>query len=448
MTVNDFNSGPGSTEQGESLSATGMFLRAFDSNSEAPLQATEEQLAKPAAPPVPSTPIASGPQSSGPGEFTQMFQAREPRQNSVPAPIASQTPQAPPQAVPPRAESQASPAPAQAATPGPGEFTRIFVKPVAPSAELPARPAVEVPPTAVNPTRLKGFSTPGVSDSASAEGSFTQFFKAASAAPASAPAAPPAQTFAPPTPAPPPVSQARDWPREPDFGAGSKPFDLGRDRGLNPNANPTSFSTPAPASGSATGLLSALSSPEAGSAAPRQPDPVPYRPEPMPSYSAPPPAEHSTVEPGSVTRLIQRLSQVPRETPPEPILPPASAPPIGASASSGPGEFTRMISAGAVRAAVESSAQPAPVAPALAAPTPIAIPAPAAPAMAAPAMKAPAPPPAPKFEPPKVEAPKLAPPAVAAPKSKLEAMVPILLIMNTFLLIVLLVVVVFAMKSK
>ena len=63
------------------------------------------------------------------------------------------------------------------------------------------------------------------------------------------------------------------------------------------------------------------------------------------------------------------------------------------------------------------------------------------PAMAAPAIPAPAPAPAPKFEapkfaPPKVEAPKLAPPALAAPKGKLEAMVPILLV------------VVFAMKGK
>jgi len=55
---------------------------------------------------------------------------------------------------------------------------------------------------------------------------------------------------------------------------------------------------------------------------------------------------------------------------------------------------------------------------------------------------------APKFEPPKMEAPKLAPPALAAPKGKLEAMVPILLVVNTFLLIVILLVVVFAMKGK
>ena len=42
--------------------------------------------------------------------------------------------------------------------------------------------------------------------------------------------------------------------------------------------------------------------------------------------------------------------------------------------------------------------------------------------------------------------PTVAAPAPAAPKGKLEAMVPILLVVNTFLLIVLLVVVIFAMK--
>ena len=39
-------------------------------------------------------------------------------------------------------------------------------------------------------------------------------------------------------------------------------------------------------------------------------------------------------------------------------------------------------------------------------------------------------------------------PALAAPKSKLEALVPILLVINTFLLVVLLVVVIFALKAK
>lgn len=38
-------------------------------------------------------------------------------------------------------------------------------------------------------------------------------------------------------------------------------------------------------------------------------------------------------------------------------------------------------------------------------------------------------------------------PALAPPKSKLEAMVPILLVINTFLLVLLLVVVIFLIKS-
>lgn len=55
---------------------------------------------------------------------------------------------------------------------------------------------------------------------------------------------------------------------------------------------------------------------------------------------------------------------------------------------------------------------------------------------------------APKFEPPKPAAPAIAPPAFAAPKSKLEEMVPILLVVNTFLLIVLIVLVAFALKAR
>jgi hypothetical protein len=55
---------------------------------------------------------------------------------------------------------------------------------------------------------------------------------------------------------------------------------------------------------------------------------------------------------------------------------------------------------------------------------------------------------APKFEPPKPALPALAAPAIAAPKSKLEEMVPILLVVNTFLLIVLIVLVAFALKAR
>jgi hypothetical protein len=44
--------------------------------------------------------------------------------------------------------------------------------------------------------------------------------------------------------------------------------------------------------------------------------------------------------------------------------------------------------------------------------------------------------------------PTPAPLAVAAPKGKLEALVPILLVVNTFLLVVILVVMIFLIKSR
>jgi hypothetical protein len=67
-------------------------------------------------------------------------------------------------------------------------------------------------------------------------------------------------------------------------------------------------------------------------------------------------------------------------------------------------------------------------------------------------MPAAPPPPAmavPKFEPPKAPAvPKPALPAVAAPAGKFQEMVPILLVVNTFLLLVLIVLVIFELKGK
>ena len=70
----------------------------------------------------------------------------------------------------------------------PGEFTRMFVRATASMPQRPM-PAVSDPAAFAPPAtpRLKGFSTPGVSDSASAEGSFTQLFQ--SPAPAAGAAA-------------------------------------------------------------------------------------------------------------------------------------------------------------------------------------------------------------------------------------------------------------------
>ena len=441
MTKNDFNSDP--LDQADPLSATGMFLSSFGSTPAPSQEPPESGAAKPdpfaasgpgttrtdwpAPPPSHSSPT---PSASGPGEFTQMFRAMETR----PSPSAVSQP--------PVTTPAVQPAPSQSA----GEFTRNFVSGSTPSTEhrspeQGARTVVEpppIPPPAPNPPRMKGFSTPGVSDSASAEGSFTQFFKAtpapASTASLTPPAPLPVQSYRPPAP-PPPMTE-KPWQREPEFGSITKPADA------------------PPSTPSATGLLSALSTPGGASYSSRQPEVTPYRPEPLPSYTPPPP-QPSAMEAGSVTKLIQRLSQVPRETPPAPITPVTAAPAPPVSSSLGePGEFTRMISGDTVKAALGTAAPIAatPPAPAPAAPPPIAMPhlavpaVPHAPAIAPPAM------PAPKAAaPPKIELPKIAPPAApafAAPKSKLEAMVPILLVINTFLLVVLLVVVVFALKAK
>jgi hypothetical protein len=56
------------------------------------------------------------------------------------------------------------------------------------------------------------------------------------------------------------------------------------------------------------------------------------------------------------------------------------------------------------------------------------------------------------IQPPAIPAPHLqpmpAPPAVAAPKGKLEALVPMLLVVNTFLLVAILVVMIFLIKAR
>jgi hypothetical protein len=67
------------------------------------------------------------------------------------------------------------------------------------------------------------------------------------------------------------------------------------------------------------------------------------------------------------------------------------------------------------------------------------------------AAAAPPPIPAPKIEPPKaIELPKVPVPKPALPAApgKFQEMVPILLVVNTFLLLVLIVLVIFALKAK
>jgi hypothetical protein len=189
---------------------------------------------------------------------------------------------------------------------------------------------------------MKGFSSPGASDSASAEGSFTQLFRAA-----------------------PPVA-----------------------------ARPSS-SPPAPAKESpgVTDLFRALSATDGPQAVQNTERP------------APPP----TTPGDSFTVLIQRLTE---NTPPPPVLETRQIAPA-AAAPSGLGEYTRVISRDDIK-----TASVAPVQQVAAAPM--------------------------------VEPPKAAPTPAAAPpaKNKLQELVPILLVLNAFLLVVVIVLVIFALLRR
>ncbi len=423
------SSGSNASEPEEPLSATAMFLRSLEEPAAAPKQETgwpaaaQAPVAPGASGPVSSTPVFSAPEPAkqGPGEFTQMFQA-------IPS-AAPRQEQAFGAAPPPAASGLGGSNAGQSA--GPGEFTRIFqagaVSPEAKTVIEPPPYAAPVQPPAGTPSR-KGFSAPGVSDSASGEGSVTQIFKPVQASPSMPPpvvsspavpaaggsSSPPAQPF---MPAGPYVPEAT-WKSEPEFGGPSQP-----------------------GSGtSVTALLSTLAGPSAPHAG-RMPEPAPYAPAPVPAFTpAPMPETTPGPEAGSVTRLIQRLAQAPPEPPPQAFTPTPAA-------SSGPGEFTRMISAGAFAPAAASPPPPPPTAAPLPGMPAFSMPPPAMPQIphaqpAAPAMHMPKP------EMPKPPAMAMpAAPAVAAPKGKLDGLVPVLLIVNTFLLVLILVVVLFALKG-
>ncbi len=330
MATEDSKPGAKAGSQGDELSATGMFLNAFQVQSEpSPPETTA----------LPGKPATAGASPGAPGEFTQLFGALNP---------------APSQAQAPPARRQEPP--------GAGDVTRIFAPQPAPPTE-PAVRAVPVPAVPANPPRMKGFSSPGASDSASAEGSFTQLFRSVTPPPAPAPR-------------------------------------------IQPTAPPSSSS---PSSPGVTELFRALSSEESSPVDRGRP------PEPITASPAT----------GSVTEWIHKLSQeVEAPSREQAFEQPAPAATPAPSTFAGHGEYTRIISGGV----------PAP---------PVVRP----PAAAVPAVHPPA------IEPPKVAAPRITPPAVAAPavpakQTKLQEMLPILLVLNAFLLVVLILVVIFALTRK
>jgi hypothetical protein len=389
MTEDGKKRGAEGAGQPDPLSATGMFLNAFQTQPEPPVEQAAEsdkwfppedkggaalggaKLGGPwgqplHAPSVPSSP-ARPPLGEGkpvPGEFTQMFQKLE----LAPAPPVSPTPEISRQE--------------------PGEFTRMFVRATAsmPQRPMPAAsdPAAFTPPAA---PRLKGFSTPGVSDSASPDGSFTQLFRTAAPAPAT-----PVRPFT--------------------------PLSNGTEAAWSSNLD-SPPSKDAMESAGVTQLFRALS-PENEPPANR-----------FGEHSAQPGAASSS-SPESITMLIQRLTEDLQSSVASPPLPAGGPEPAGVSE---PGEFTRIMSGGSGSApAVQGS--PA---------GKVAVPAPAVmPVIAAPA--------APVVVIPKLQAPPIPAPPVAVsvdpPQSKLQQMMPMLLVLNAFLLVVLIVLVLFLLKSR
>jgi hypothetical protein len=348
---------------------------------------------EPPVEPAQESPAKGAAKPAQPGEFTQMFHKLEP----------------PPS--PPVPQTRSTNRPPQE----PGEFTRTFVAAATSPGLRPATP--DPSPFAPPPApKMRGFSTPGVSDSASPEGSFTQLFRT----PPSPPAASPLQPFT-PLPSAPPQAAEPAWPQSLD---------------------------PAPNGGGLTQLFRSLS---------EESEPAPSRIGESPLVSPTgSPAPPSAGNPASVTMLIQRLNEdLQQASVPTPPMPPAAAP----AGSSAPGEFTRIIAGGMTNPA-SAAAGPGvaagnfaiPVPPTPAVPAAPAFPAAPVPAFAAPQIPvAPAPafaaPPVPALAVPPAPPPKAAPSAPPQ-QSKLQQMLPMLLVLNAFLVVVLILLLVFALKSR
>jgi len=415
-------------DDADPLSATAMFLRALD-------QESGSKQSGPASKPEPVAPGLNEKRDPGPiagqpavsaGEFTKIFGTSAPSQSASEPASAARTPETP------------RLAPGAPGIQGPGEFTRIFVKDAPLSARPVSKNADELQESSpFSPLRPKGFSTPGASDAAQGETGFTQIFKpAARPAPGAGNAGDPI------------VSPLRPEPLRESTPAGAidgrgLPGEVDR-----PKQNP-----------SITSLIESLSASASPAGSQRIAEPAPYRSDSPAFQQAPvPPSKSPQFDAGGVTSFIQRLSD-----PPEPKAPASS--PVVHVPSSEPGEYTQIISAPS--RTIETVPAPTPPSPAPSpAPTPapeIAFarpPVPPAPQVAVqvPIPQAHMPMPAahpaavPAMAAPKIPAPQLpavpAPPAAAAPKGKLEALVPMLLVVNAFLLVAILVVLIFLIKGR
>lgn len=397
-------------------SATGMFQQPpsatpAESRREACSAANDENSRSAEGSPSSADPSGSAvEQKAASGEFTQFFRRMAPA-------AADALPQAKPSAVRPGAGDDA-----------PGDFTRIFMR-------LPQAP--EAAPAAAAPAPLKAQETPPEAE----PGEFTRLMRAAEivdgapnhrdetapdAADGRIPSSAPLRGFSAPG-----VNDAVSGKSAAGFTQLFRALDerLPEGRDAPPYASPMDVQAPEPSPvqqqagaalqagpGEFTRLMQSLSNPSAGESAAE--------------------GASKTPGPGATSAGVRPVSTASSS--------PASSPPR--QSSTGPGDFTRIVSSSLAR---EEAAATGKATPARAERTPV--PPPAPPAQAAPIPRSPsfafggqAAPPAGGATP--IPAPPQAPPPAAPAQGKLHAYLPMLLVINAFLLAVLILLVVFALR--
>ena len=337
---------------------------------------------------------------SSPGSFTKMFNA---------ASGESVTPAA--------GQVQTAPLQPQSAQPssGPGEFTKIFqgIKPA------------NVPPAASAPTPKQ--------PPPAGPGAFTRMFSNQSAS-----------------------SSVREDPLNSLKAIGPQESSLKFTGGAPADAEPA-----LPAQGGFTQLLRALNQESPQKAA----EPPIFQASPAPPAAAPSAGGFTqllkalSAEPASAPEAAPSMSanSIPSSSPASPAPPIAAGPvappvlppsPAAPHARTGPGEFTRIISGSALRDLQSGSGVPVPPT----APAPAAQSAWTPPSMPV-ASPIPAPPPAQHFAPPAFafSPPSAPPPAVAVPappQTTLQKYLPLILVLNVFLMLAIVLILVFALHHK
>jgi hypothetical protein len=432
-------------------SEPGEFTRIYQTMPFAPpAAAPSSDGVKPFAGSSPAEPPAAQPKRQPLGDFTKLFTQLPTPRSTVVRPAA-----------PPRPEP-VTPTTAPTAMPAaPGEFTQMFQG-------LGQGPAPAQTTPASSPSRPRGplsqppLDSPGIKaeiEPQAEAGNFTQLFQSISPqspAEAKAPASPSFKEPAAPTP----PSESRSFtnlfqtaqpqPRsEPAF---SPPPREPKQPQFNQDLATPGTGGSAPGQGGFTKMFESLSED-------RVKDP-PFSvarqgisvPEPSPAPAAPlSPPMHAG--PGEFTRLMQSLSEPAAPSAgaasissPSPLFPPAPPSPAVPPPQQGPGEFTRVLSNAALREAqgrVPAAAPPQSQPPAAAA-YPQMAPLPQQPVFAPP--QRPAMPPTPAFQAPTFAPPQ--PPAAPAPTqgSKFQEYLPILIVINIFVLLVVVLIVIFVLR--